>query len=100
LCPRKERKMLMLTHPLARERERERAKVSFYNKGMGRSHETTTRCFTKKGRKDVEYIYPALKCVLTLPSLLEIFGLGKSAQQMRWAIKLNNNENSSILLHP
>jgi hypothetical protein len=26
----------MLTHPLARERERERAKVSFYNKGMGR----------------------------------------------------------------
>jgi hypothetical protein len=28
--------MLMLTHPLAYQRERERAKVSFFNKGMGR----------------------------------------------------------------
>lgn len=45
-----------------------------------------------EGRKDVEYIYPASKCVLTLPSLLEIFALGKSAQQMRRAINLNSSD--------
>jgi hypothetical protein len=74
----------MLTHPLAlREREKKRAKVSFYNKGMGRMKQQPDAF--QKGRKEVEYIYPAVKCVPTLPSLLEI-----SAQQMRTAIYLNS----------
>lgn len=58
-------------HAPPRIRGRERATQGFlYNKGM---HETTTRCFPRKGRKAVEYIYPGLKCSGTSVLIGNIF---------------------------